>query len=181
MSQQTEPHFFIETLLLQSPQTDLYDEEEMRVHNAGSPVYNLAIDVDTFIVVRRFGEKADKTFVAIVGYFSVQFNHHNPQGHLATLRGHKNNYHVARLDFASREDDVVAGYGYFELGVLAVARISCETRLGEKGSAYFWGREQVDGARLEALPSFDDVFPKEFETITPDSLMQKVDEINSEG
>lgn len=173
-----EPHFFVEKMFVRKSGSKVYTDQEMRIHNGGSPVSNVEIDCRTFIEVRRFSENEGSTFVPIIGYYSGQVNRHVPVGHLSTFIGHSNNNHVARMQNSLLRDEIMNQYGYSEMSVLVVLLISYTDRMGRSDVVYFLDRERVTEGEVAHLLDIDKKFsPEEFTTLTADGLMTRVQEI----
>ena len=175
-----EPHFFVEEIFVREPGSRVYTDQEMRIHNSGSPVSNIEIDYRTFLEIRKFGENEGLTFVPLIGYYTGQFTQDTPVGHLSTLKGHRNNHHVARINFASLSDEVQNKHGYFEPRVLVVVIISYADRLGRSDVVYFSDRDRVTEMEVSHLLFIDKKFPpEELTTLTVDGLMARVQEIQN--
>ena len=173
-----EPHFFVETIFTRDSGSEVYTDQEMRIHNSGSPVSNIEINYRTFMEVRRFGEDEGLTFVPLIGYYTVRYSHNAPVGHIATFKGFRNNNHAARITSASLSDEVQNRHGYFEPRILVVVLIAYTDRLGRSDVVYFLDRERVTEAAIAHLLDIDKKFsPEELSTLTVDRLMTRVREI----
>lgn len=173
----TEPHFYLEETLFLDAETQMYNEEELRLYNAGAPAYNIYAFVRTFIVVDLFKKDVSPVFVPVIGYFSAKFLSQSPEGLIATFKGHLNNHYSARLHFATLNQDVMKGRPYFEHHFVNVTVVSYRNSLGEDRKIAFRDRSQVDP---------DDIAPLlklywerrilKLKEITVDSLLEAVSE-----
>jgi hypothetical protein len=173
-----EPLFYIEKGLVLSEDTRTYDDEEMKVYNAGSPVLNLRIKSREFVRIVHSKEKPISFIAPTIGYYLAQLDQHQPTGIISIMIGRGNNACAAKLDAATLSDDVKKKYGYVHLTFFSVTNITGVDRLGRAFSVYFRNRDkisEVEGEKFMLL--HDKVFPLKHCEMTIDSLMAKEIEV----
>lgn len=171
----TEPHFYVDTVLIQSPETQDFDNEEMYVQNAGAPAHNISVSARTFISVDLFEVDQDQVFVPVLGYFSGKFQTYEPVGLIVTFKGHLNNHHAARLYFSVMNPDVMKGRPFFAHTFFTITEISYKNALGEDRVEYFRNSSQISAESAKPfLKQYDEQVPLELSAITVDALLEAV-------
>ncbi len=168
------PHFYIQNVLFMNPETGYYDEEEMYIYNAGNPVYNIDIREYTFIGVHFFGKHEKEGYIPIYGYYSAQFNEHQPTGKLSTFKGFKNNQHYGNLykELLNMPKQEV----YFEIGIIHLVLITYVDKFGNTGKKYFLDKESIQEDKVIHLIRLHEkkIMPLVFDKITVETLIDEV-------
>jgi hypothetical protein len=169
----TEPLFYIETILFKNTESQKYDEKELRIYNAGAPVYNISTRSYTFININLLkSEHSKSVYIPINGYFDMTFSTHAPKELIATLRGHNNNYHAARISklFLERSEK---NQTYIDNKLITITTVSYRNALNEDHKIAFLDRNIVKIEEVMPLIKIhENSHLLELSTITPESLLK---------